>query len=68
MSAMKERKNRIDRLLKMLKSAESPIDEGKLRAVASWNLGVSPQKINEYLGILHQMEVFEYTEEGMVVS
>lgn len=52
----------------MLKSAESPIDEGKLRAVASYNLGVSPQKINEYLSILHQMEVFEYTEKGMVVG
>ncbi len=53
--------------MKQLKSAEPPIDEGKFRAMASYNLGVSPQKINEYLGILHQMEVFRYEEEGLVL-
>lgn len=68
MSAMQERKNRIDRLLKMLKSAEPPIDEAKLRAVASFNLGVSPQKINEYLNILYQLEVFRYEPEGLVLK
>lgn len=66
--ALRDRKNRIDRLLKMLKSAEQPIDEGRFRAVASYNLGVSPQKINEYLGILHQMEVFRYEKEGLVIN
>ena len=55
-------------MLKMLKSAEAPIDESKLRAVASFNLGVSAQKINEYLKILHQMEVFRYEKEGLVVN
>ncbi len=62
------RRKRIDKLLKMLKSAEPPIDEGKFRAIASYNLGVSTAKINEYLMVLHQMEVYRYEPEGMVLN
>ena len=66
--SLRDRKKRIDNLLKMLKSAEPPIQELKFRAVASFNLGVSTTKINEYLEMLHQMEVFRYDEGVMIVN
>ncbi len=62
------RRKRIDKLLKMLKSAEQPVDEVKFRAMASYNLGVSIAKINEYLTMFYQMEVFEYRPEGLVLN
>ncbi len=57
--AVEARKNRIDRVLKMLKSAEPPIAYVKFVSLASYNVGVSPAKIQEYLKMLENLGVFD---------
>lgn len=60
------RKNRIKRLLKMLKSAEPPVEERKFVSIASFNLGVSMKKVREYLDMLEGMEVVKYDEGTLI--
>lgn len=67
MKALEDRKLRIDRVLKMLKSAEPPIPEVKFVSLASYNVGVSQVKIREYLEILENLGVFDI-EEGMITN
>ena len=54
--------NRVKRLLKMLKSAEPPVEERKFVSTASFNLGVSMKKVREYLDMLEGMDVVKYDE------
>jgi len=53
-------------LVKMLKSAEPPIDEKKFVAMCAYNQAVSSTKIKEYLNVLIHMEVLE--EEAGVLK
>lgn len=54
--AVTVRQNRMERIVKMLKSA-SPADEVKFVATASYNIGVSMKKIREYVEVLEGMGV-----------
>lgn len=63
--AIQARKNRIDKVLKILKSAEPPLSEVKFVSLASYNVGVSPAKIQEYLTILKNLGVVDI-EGGMI--
>jgi len=63
--AVRERKKRIDFLLKLLKSAEPPIDERQFISIASFNIGVSVPKIKEYLDLLKNMNVIQNDEREL---
>jgi len=56
------RRQRMAWLVKMLESAEPPINKKKFTAIAAYNQAVSVTKIREYLDLLKDMEVLE--EEG----
>ena len=60
--AINQRKQRLENLMKMLKSFEPPVVKRKFMAVASYNIGVSVKRIQEYLDLLVNMEVLE--DEG----
>ncbi|GAI49797.1 unnamed protein product, partial [marine sediment metagenome] len=51
------RQRRMDWLVKMLKSAEPPIETRKFVATCAYNQAVSMKVIREYLQILEDMEV-----------
>ena len=51
------RRERMDWLVTMLKSAEPPIQSKRFIAVAAYNQAVSVAKIREYLDLLVDMEV-----------
>lgn len=59
------RRQRMEWLVKMLKSAEPPIDEKRFVAVSAYNQAVSVTKIREYLALLEDMEVLE-NENGVL--
>jgi len=63
--AVEGRRRRVDRVLKMLKSAEPPMGEVRFVAMASYNIGVSQKTIREYLQVLEGMGVFDI-EEGLI--
>jgi len=60
------RRQRMAWLVKMLESAEPPIQEKKFVAVSAYNQAVSVTKIREYLNLLVDMEVLE--NEGGVLT
>ena len=62
MMAEQVRRQHMDWLVKMLKSAEPPIKTKKFIAVSAYNQAVSVTKIREYLDLLKDMEVL--IEEG----
>jgi len=55
----KVRKTRMAWLVKMLENAEPPVEIKKFVAIGSYNLGLSVEKICEYLKVLEDMEVLE---------
>jgi len=57
------RRRRMAWLVKMLESAEPPINEKKFVAMAAYNQAVSVTKIREYLDLLTDMEVLENKDE-----
>jgi len=60
------RRQRMAWLVKMLESAEPPIDKVKFVAISAYNQAVSVTKIREYLDLLVDMEVLE--DEGGVLK
>jgi len=59
------RRKRMAWLVKMLESAEPPIDTKKFIAVSAYNQAVSVNKIREYLELLADMEVLEIHGDKM---
>ena len=59
------RRQRMAWLVKMLESAEPPIDEKKFVAIAAYNQAVSVTKVREYLDLLIDMEVLEADGEEL---
>ena len=53
------RRQRMEWLVKMLKSAEPPIMSKKFIAISAYNQAVSVTKIREYLNLLVDMEVLD---------
>ena len=60
------RRQRMAWLVKMLKSAEPPINSRKFIAISAYNQAVSVPKIREYLDLLVDMEVLD--DEGGVLT
>ena len=59
------RRQRMAWLVKMLKSAEPPVNEKKFVAISAYNQAVSVTKIREYLDLLVDMEVLEKDGEEL---
>lgn len=59
------RRKRMAWLVKMLESAEPPIQTKKFVAMSAYNQAVSVTKIREYLDLLKDMEVLEEKGEEL---